>query len=255
MGADRWFETPKRVAAEMDEARDVSIDSGEVHVWRAPLGLDDPGLLSDDEWGRARRLRSAVARRRFVAARATVRTLLSEYVGEPATSLRFERGPLGKPYLREHDLHFSVSHCGDVLLCAIAADMEIGVDVEGARSTAPAGDLAARILSPRERRWVDRLGPDEAAYAVLRSWVRKEAVSKGMGEGLGVPFPTISAPASFGAAGARVRVQGRRRHRWFVWDIPMPEGMAAAVAAPTRKARVSVLDRDGYAAATFPTTA
>lgn len=232
-----------------DDIRPVLIGPDEVHVWVSSLTGADSRTLSLDELARADRIRPPAARRRFIAARAITRAVLGSYVGASAETLCFDSERLGKPGLRDHALRFNVSHAGDVLVCAIAASMEVGIDVEGPEFvTSPSPTLIERILSRRERRWIDALDRDLAPGAVLRAWVRKEAVSKGLGEGLGLSFPLIETPRSLEASGSRVRVRGRHRERWFVWDIPVAPGWAAAVAAPVKRIRLRALSWDGEAA-------
>ena len=39
-------------------------------------------------------------------------------------------GEYGKPYLASGDLFFNLSHCGDMVVCAVC-DREVGVDIQG----------------------------------------------------------------------------------------------------------------------------
>ena len=94
----------------------------EVHVWR--LDLDT------------------------VASRWAVREILGRYLGLPASELRFETNPHGKPRLAApaDDLAFNLSHSGSLALVAVAG-REVGVDVERIRAKRPVGFY---------RRWADR---------------------------------------------------------------------------------------------------
>ena len=221
------------------------LDRYQLHVWVAKATRGgDPRLLTQGEASRAGGFHQPADRRRFVAGRSFTRTLLGGYLGETGESLRFHHGPTGKPLLRGQPIHFNLSHSGEVLVCAIAA-VDVGVDVESRESVGDPEDLFGRVLSRREEEWVRSLGPDEMPEAFLRTWVRKEAVSKGIGEGLGLAFPTIETPMSLQASGSRVRVRGRRGERWFVWDVPIAPGWASAVAAPTSRMEVRRFDWDG----------
>lgn len=130
-------------------------------------------------------------------------------------------------------------------MCAISFDHEVGVDVELGDSIDSTQDLIDAALSVREREWVRTLDDGVASAAVLRCWVRKEAVAKGMGEGLRLPFPSIQTPCSLEVRGSRVTIERRHRERWFVWDIPMPPGCFAALAAPNRRTRIRVFEWPG----------
>jgi len=214
----------------------------EVHVWRASLSGVEPVGVAADEVARGSHLRSPLARHRFLAGRSVLRALLGWYSGVSAAALTFDLSPLGKPCLRDGSLRFSVSHAGDAFLCAIAFEHEVGVDVEDLSSLGDPRVVMDAALSAREREWVGGLDDGVVREAVLRCWVRKEAVSKGLGEGLNLPFGTVLSPCSLTASAARVPIEGRRKERWFVWDVPMPPGWVAAVAAPRRRIRIRVFD-------------
>jgi 4'-phosphopantetheinyl transferase len=73
----------------------LTLSRNAVHVWRAALDVPAPrvraleSLLSPDERQRAARYGFARDRRRFVAARATLRLLLGRYLEIDPASVRF----------------------------------------------------------------------------------------------------------------------------------------------------------------------
>src|SRR5206468_2895027 len=95
--------------------------------------------LSASELARAERLKSRLARRRFVARCAFVRHVLGDLAGVPPAALEFRDGPHGKPRLafpgdangeRVAALDFNLSHSENVLALAVAFGGEVGIDVE-----------------------------------------------------------------------------------------------------------------------------
>lgn len=85
--------------------------------------------------------------------------------------------PTGQPYLPAlPNLHFSLSHSGDVVLCALA-HTPVGIDLELPRRVRPG--LAARWFSPEEAA-LSAHDPD----AFFRLWMSKEAVLKEVGCGI-----------------------------------------------------------------------
>ena len=93
-------------------------------------------------------------------------------------------GAGGKPYFPDHPtLHFSLSHSGKLVLCAIGR-RPVGVDIEvivPRRARLPAYALSA----PEFRRY-EELGGDWPAFYAL--WTKKEAWCKYTGRGLGKSF-------------------------------------------------------------------
>lgn len=187
-------------------------DGFEVVLARLDSAADEArACLSPPERERADRFFLARHRRRFVAARARLRELLGARLGVAAKAVELVYGPHGKPRLAQGELHFSVSHSGDVALFAFSR-AEIGVDIEPLRAIAGADAIAASFFSPREKRAYAAL---EKPLGFLYCWTRKEALAKGIGKGLS------AGPRELDTAAA----PGWRLHTFF----PLP-GFIAAVA-------------------------
>ncbi|GEJ57776.1 4'-phosphopantetheinyl transferase family protein [Anaeromyxobacter diazotrophicus] len=169
---------------------DPVLDAGTVHAWRARLTLPAPELralaasLSDDELRRAARFRFAVHRDRFIAARGQLRLLLARYLGLAPSAVAFERGPFGKPRLAGGGPRFSASHSEELALYAVAADREVGIDVERVRPMAALAAVADQFFAPGEARALRALAGEARARAFFACWTRKEALLKAAGVGL-----------------------------------------------------------------------
>ena len=122
----------------------------------------------------------------------------------------------GKPYFPEReDLHFNLSHSGDLALCALDG-APVGVDVQIVKEWRPR--LPERVCSPAELVWLERQSEPWPAFTLL--WTLKEARAKQSGLGLTTSIPGIRVPLP---AGGPVRLDGL----WFgAWTGP---GWAAAV--------------------------
>ena len=96
----------------------------------------------------------------------------------------------GKPYFPAlPDFHFSLSHSGDMALCAVSA-APVGCDIEEiGKYNAP---LARRFFHPREQRWLSSLPEDERAAAFYRLWTCKESFIKAIGLGLSQPLDSFA---------------------------------------------------------------
>ncbi|MCL2419459.1 MAG: 4'-phosphopantetheinyl transferase superfamily protein, partial [Conexibacteraceae bacterium] len=139
----------------------------DVDVWRVPLPRADRQLARD-----------------------AMRAILGTYLNAPPDSIEIETTPEGKPYLPTAELHFNLSHSRDLALVAVSKQAPVGIDLERPRHFRAPDRLARRICSEREYATLVRLGhlsvaAPEAQEQLLRLWVRKEAVLKGTGEGIG----------------------------------------------------------------------
>lgn len=177
------------------------IPPGEVQLWWASLDVDESEidrlrrLLTPDEVRRAERFRVIDARRRFVAARAALRMVLSRATGTAPGSLTFRYGEHGKPRLEGSGPHFNASDSGDFVVVALASE-EIGVDIEVLRPLARMDRLARRICTDRELEEWSSLPESDSNAALLRLWTYKEAALKAIGTGLpgGVRNVEVSSP-------------------------------------------------------------
>ncbi|WP_233534179.1 4'-phosphopantetheinyl transferase family protein [Streptomyces murinus] len=190
----------------------------------------DAATLDASERERAASFARPVDRVRFTAAHRTLRAVLGSYLGVPPAEIRYARetcpccgGPHGRPALLGFpgDLHFSLSHRGDLVLIGVAGE-PIGVDVELVPDIAGSGELAL-MLHPDEQREARALDPVRRPGAVARLWTRKEAYLKGLGTGLGrdpaLDYIGLGAPD-----GPRPRVD------WHFRDVPVDRGYVASVA-------------------------
>jgi len=166
--------------------------AGELHVWSADLsGAAGPAsllCLPPVERQRGERLRPG-AGERWAAARWALRRILARYVGEKASRIELRLGEHGKPALASPSpLRFNLSHSGDLALVALCREREVGVDVE---ATVPRRDLVrlAERLDATAAAAVRDAAPADRRELFYSAWVRREAVAKCLGVGLGVPLP------------------------------------------------------------------
>lgn len=88
----------------------------------------------------------------------------------------------GKPYLAgRDDLFFSLSHSGNVALCAVS-DHELGADVQAHRDVRE--ELLRRICTESEYAALASCTPAEKKKLFLRLWTAKESYLKYLGTGL-----------------------------------------------------------------------
>ncbi len=191
-----------------------SLQPHAVHLWWINLeaesaGLEWRGMLSEEERQRAERFVFEADRRRFTCAHLALRAILADYLEMAPADIQLETGVHGKPRLTTASmpadggkLYFNLSHSHERALLAITEAGEIGVDVERIRPLDNLDELGRACFSRRERMLrdaaLDQLADDpqrdRLLSAELRSfftlWTRKEALLKGLGEGL---LPSLEA--------------------------------------------------------------
>lgn len=194
-----------------------------------PAAADDFDLLCALERERAARFVFEIHRRRFVAARASLRRVLGHCLDRDPAGLAFDYTDRGRPILRASppDFDFNLAHSGDLALLALSS-RRVGVDVEQLRDMANALAIARRFFSPREVAALKRLPEDERRHGFFNAWTRKEALIKAVGAGLGaleqteVSLAPDEVPAVLGAPGGA--------EAWQLFALEPSPGFVGAVA-------------------------
>ncbi|MEO0531451.1 MAG: 4'-phosphopantetheinyl transferase superfamily protein [Planctomycetota bacterium] len=148
--------------------------------------------LSDDERERAAKFTREDPRRRFIAARGTLRERLAERLSAEPAELVFAYGPMGKPSVCDApELHFNLAHSADLAICALA-DEPVGIDLERIRPMKNAQGLARRWFHPEEIARIENAA--DPLHEFFRTWTMKEAVLKLIGVGVGEALPKVLTP-------------------------------------------------------------
>jgi len=214
-------------------------------------GQADLAELDQAERAKAAAFAFAADRHRYQAAHVLLRRVLSGYASISPGQLVWHRepcprcgGPAGRPVLPGAGRpQFSLAHSGDAVLVAVAGQ-PAGVDVE----QDPRGCMCSMTsaMHPEDAAMLAELPEPERHEAIIRWWVRAEAVLKCTGEGIahGLDcFPVVSGPA-----GALV-------HGCSVDSVTAPPGYraASALAGDTGIAHLTV--RAAWEDRTWPATA
>jgi len=170
-----------------------------VRIWIArPEAIDDPALLerygsilSPDEDARLGRRQVAVARQ-FLVTRVLARWALSQVAEVDPTAWEFEDGEHGKPYIvgpvHAPELSFNLSHSGEIVACAVATGVRVGLDVENLERERSFEEVAGRFFAPGEAAAVRARTGAEQRERFYEHWTLKEAYIKARGLGIALPL-------------------------------------------------------------------
>lgn len=221
-----------------------SLNSDEVHLW--VLGLDPPAgelahsasVLDASERQRAERFHFDHDRSRFVAAHGALRIILGGYLACEPRAVVLDHGRRGKPFVPGEPIRFNLSHSGSVGLVALAAEAQIGCDVEQVTERVPVNDLAARFFSEAECRVLMALPPAERRAAFFACWTQKEAFVKARGEGLTLPLDAFDVCLSGVGGLLRTRPNASEASLWWMTSLTPAAGYAGAVCVEGKAGRV-----------------
>lgn len=139
-------------------------------------------LLDGAERERWERFKFPVDQDRFVLAHGLLRTLLGKALNIPPRAVAFERGPYGKPFIRNSTFGFNLSDTKDAVAIAIGNIGEIGLDLETTERTVDHVAVGEHYFTTEEQAAI-ATAPD-GKRRFLEFWTRKEAVLKASGVGI-----------------------------------------------------------------------
>lgn len=222
--------------------RQISLDTDDVHVWRACLMqpnetvLELVETLSEDELYRVDRYRFERDKRRFIVARGLLRRILHRYLDVPVAAIRFSYGVKGKPALAlpECNLQFNLSHSREIVLIGLTLHQDIGIDLEWVHALEAMDQIIDRFFSPHEKQRLGGLAMPERQEAFFRFWTCKEAYIKACGEGFAIAFDQFDVEIDPGG-GVSLLANGQQQggdhpECWAIQQISPGEDYVAAVA-------------------------
>ena len=185
-----------------------------VHVWIAqPDRVRDAALLSryqallsDEERAKCAGYRLQRDRHTQLVSRALLRVALSHYAEVAPRHWRFRGDSHGKPRLEDdrHGLRFNLSHTRGMVVCAVARERELGVDVQIADPHVDMQSIARRFFSAREQRDMGSLPAAARPGRFFDLWALKEAYMKAAGLGFDMAMEDIGCHLAEGATVAGV---------------------------------------------------
>lgn len=154
-------------------------------------------LLSKSDRDHVARFRAERDRDIAMASRALQRLALSAATDDEVAprAWQFVAGANDRPVLfgppqRWSTLRFSVANTIGLVGCLVAADREVGLDLELLREQLPA-ELLPHCLSEREHAALLTLGERDQVDRFMQLWTAKEAYLKARGLGVGEPLAQV----------------------------------------------------------------
>jgi 4'-phosphopantetheinyl transferase len=155
----------------------------DIRQWRHTLPLATR-LLDSAEAARVARKRFDHDRELLTLAYALHRLWLAQSLRCEPADVPLVRDEHGCPRVAGTGLHTSLSHSGTAIAIALSGIGAIGVDIEPASRANGLLGLSDRICHPNELKALNAMPGHVREAALLRLWVRKEALLKAFGVGL-----------------------------------------------------------------------
>jgi 4'-phosphopantetheinyl transferase len=229
---------------------DPAPSAGAVRVWAASLNPDSRTLkayecvLSASERERVAAFKFEWHRRRFIAGRGLLRTVLAGCLKMGPEEVEFAIGPKGKPVLGGRAAtagpQFNLAHSQDLALLAVTRVGPVGVDVECIRPVKDSGGLVKRFFSAGESEVFQGLDEALKPAAFMNLWTRKEALLKSTGEGITNRLGEVEVTFLPGEPARLVAVSGDESaaREWTLHELQPARGFTGAVAVRAREIRL-----------------
>lgn len=150
-------------------------------------------LLTEEELARVARFKFERHQWEALTTRALVRTALSCYRPVAPGDWRFTANAQGKPTVEpECGVRFNLSNSVGLVVCLVAEDADVGVDVESHERAGEILKLAPEVFSAREQMQLESLPEAEKLDQALSLWTLKEAYIKARGLGLALALDQFS---------------------------------------------------------------
>lgn len=103
------------------------------------------------------------------------------------SELHIELSPNGKPFIKNQNIHFNVSHSKNLVVCIIA-DFPIGIDIEFLDEKINYLDFQFQMTANELQEIQDA---ENKIISFYTYWTKKEAVIKAHGEGMMIPLASF----------------------------------------------------------------
>lgn len=219
----------------------------EIHLWRlhatrfATYLAAYDALLSAPEKAQAQRYQSPPARQRYILGHGMARLLISHMAQVAPQDLIWQTNRYGKPSLQPLQradtplpYQFNIAHNDHWILCALAHQRPVGVDVETIRPTPddlPA--MAKYCLHPDDYHQF-LAHPAAQVQLFYQHWTQKEAYLKALGIGIATQktMPMLKLSPRHDHMASIIDPQPVDSRTWYSHLIPLDATSLAALVYP-----------------------
>jgi 4'-phosphopantetheinyl transferase len=204
------------------DLKKFTISDREVHVWTIALSnqvvsADNiKSVLSYLELRKLDEINGISEKERYAYYRGLLKLILSKYLSLQPENIIINVTKKGKPFIKDSDIKFNISHKEDFAVVAITKNSEIGIDVENIDNNINYLRLIERFFTEEEKETFKELRPTSQRTLFFRIWTMKEAFVKALGQDIVKFFNKFSVKFSEnGILGVKFKGDPFKYHWWF----------------------------------------
>lgn len=155
------------------------------------------------------------------------------YYGYPPDSLeKLQYNASDRPYLNE-EIDFNISHSGAFVICAIASNVKLGIDIEKIQKI----DFLDFEKVMTGEQWEDIKNSINPISSFYKYWTIKESVIKADSRGLSIPLLDIH---------VKENIVKLDNHTWYLKELNFNKNYLAYLASNKNDFTVNVIEKNYY---------
>jgi 4'-phosphopantetheinyl transferase len=147
-------------------------------------------LASEYKRKRIKRYHNFIDSQRVLVADVLLRQVLCSKLGIKNRDLIFYFNECGKPFLKNSDIHFNISHSGEWIVCAVSY-CRVGIDIEQIKLI-DFVSIASSFFSDIELQDLMEIEETSRLFYFYDLWTLKESYIKAVGKGLSIPLNSFT---------------------------------------------------------------
>lgn len=181
--------------------------------------------LSEAERAKAKGYYTSSLSERYIISHGILRYILSHYTSQLPQDIEFVHNTHGKPFLKNNNIQFNMSHSHNMISYVIALNYKVGIDIELQDDNFDADTMSDLVFTSQEAKLFAILEDARKLEFFYNLWVKKEALIKASGYGLSYPINTIEAITIL--AGEKIMLAANENNQleqeWYYFPLELVE--------------------------------
>jgi 4'-phosphopantetheinyl transferase len=200
--------------------------------------------LSAKERIQANNYRTRSLRDQYIMSHGILRHILSHYTKQSPVNVEFTHNEYGKPFLKDSNIQFNMSHSHNMASFVVALDCRVGIDIELHNDNLDVQELEDLVLTSKESKYLSNLKPKEKLTLFYDLWTKKEALIKATGQGLSYPINTIEAIDLLSGQGiCLANEKNELEQEWYCYELQTPKDYSGSIAIDRKIDEIIYLER------------